>query len=72
MINSVEGKIAELYIDPFKIDERIRWTSWTKVMRYFLINFKHLITVYAINDKFLWTLFWNFIIFVEYFWLPNN
>lgn len=39
------------------MDERLRWTSWTKVMRYFLIDFKHIITVYAINEKYLWSLY---------------
>lgn len=53
LINLKECKIAELYIDPFKMDERIRWNNWTKSMRYFLIDFKHMITVYAIHDKYL-------------------
>jgi hypothetical protein len=35
------------------MEERVRWNNWTKAMRYFLINFKHMITVYAINDKYL-------------------
>jgi len=53
LMNPSECKIAELFIDPFKMDERIRWNNWTKVMRYYLINVKHMITVYAINDKYL-------------------
>ena len=53
LINPNELKIGDLFIDPLKIEERMRWITWTKTMRYFLIDFKHLTTVYAINDKYL-------------------
>ncbi len=43
----------DLFIDPLKIDERLRWNNWTKAMRYFLIDFKHILDVYAISDKYL-------------------
>jgi hypothetical protein len=46
-------KIGEYYIDPTKLDDRNKWISWTKAMRYFLINFNHLLTIYAVNDNLL-------------------
>ena len=52
-INPNDGKIVDLYIDPLRIDERIRWNLWTKAMRYFIIDYKHILTVYCICDKYL-------------------
>lgn len=53
LINTTEYKVVDLWVDPLKHEERTRWTSWTKAMRYFMIDFKHMATVYAINDKHL-------------------
>lgn len=53
LINVGESKVVDLWIDPLKLEERARWGSWTKAMRYFLIDFKHIATLFAINDKHL-------------------
>ena len=51
LINTSQCKILDLYVNPTRIDEKNKWAQWTKAMRYFLIDFKHLLTITSLKDQ---------------------
>ena len=52
-INTKEVKILDMYVNPLRLEEKNKWTQWTKGMRYMLIDFKHLLTISSLKDPYL-------------------
>jgi hypothetical protein len=44
-----EGKIGDKNVNPTKLDDKSKWTEWSKAMRYFLVNFKYMLTIASLN-----------------------
>jgi hypothetical protein len=53
VIEKKEGKILDLFVNPLKLEEKTKWSQWTKAMRYFLIDFKHILTIVSLSDPYL-------------------
>ena len=43
----------ELSVNPSKIEDKGKWNHWTKAMRYFLIDLKHILTISLLSDPYL-------------------
>jgi hypothetical protein len=44
-----DGKIGDKNVNPTKLDDKNKWIEWTKAMRYFLIDFKYMLTISSLN-----------------------
>ena len=42
-----------MYVNPLRLEEKNKWSQWTKGMRYMLIDFKHLLTISSLKDPYL-------------------
>lgn len=47
----------DLFVSPSKIDDKNKWSQWTKAMRYFLIDIKHILTISLLSDPYIWLLY---------------